>query len=117
VILHHPIGRALTGPTDHRHITQTLDRITGISAATVPDVHPPPHPLDADMLMATPLRWAADDFPWLRAEHDGQPVFLRLNTAFPDEPAYSLLIDDGVTVELDDLPACWDRGPLWANRR
>lgn len=51
------------------------------------------------------------------AEHDGQSVFLRLNSAFPDEPLYSLLIDDGVTVELDDLPACWDRGPLWANRR
>ena len=32
--LHHPIGRALTGPTDHRHITQTLDRITGIPAVS-----------------------------------------------------------------------------------
>ena len=32
--LHDPIGRALTGPVDHRHIPQGLDRITGISAAT-----------------------------------------------------------------------------------
>ncbi len=30
--LHHPIGEALTGPADHRHIPKTLDRITGISA-------------------------------------------------------------------------------------
>ncbi len=30
--LHHPIGPALTRPADHRHIMQTLDRITGISA-------------------------------------------------------------------------------------
>ena len=30
--LHCPISRALTGPADHRHIPQTLDRITGISA-------------------------------------------------------------------------------------
>ena len=29
---HDPIGRALTGPADHRHIPQDLDRITGISA-------------------------------------------------------------------------------------
>ncbi len=34
--LHHPIGRAHPGPTDHRHIPQTLDRITGISAAICP---------------------------------------------------------------------------------
>jgi hypothetical protein len=27
-----PIGRALSGPADHRHIPQDLDRITGISA-------------------------------------------------------------------------------------
>jgi len=30
--LHHPVGGALTGPADQRHIPQTLDRITGISA-------------------------------------------------------------------------------------
>jgi hypothetical protein len=34
--LHDPIGRALTGPVDHRHIPQGLDRITGISAASCP---------------------------------------------------------------------------------
>ncbi len=30
--LHHPLDGALTRPTDYRHIPQTLDRITGISA-------------------------------------------------------------------------------------
>jgi len=34
VTLHHPIGGAHPGPADHRDIPQTLDRITGISAAT-----------------------------------------------------------------------------------
>lgn len=40
----HPIGRALTGPADHRHIPQDLDRITGISAAplaTAPNLGQP----------------------------------------------------------------------------
>lgn len=86
-------------------------------AATVPDVQPPARPLDARVLMATPLRWTTDEFPWLRADLGGQPVFLRLNVRFPDEAAYSLLVNEDVTVELDDLPACWDRGPLdWPAR-
>ena len=31
--INHQNGRALTGPTDHRHIPQILDAITGISAS------------------------------------------------------------------------------------
>lgn len=51
--------------------------------------------------MAT-LCWTTDEFTWLFADHDGELLFLRVNTAFPDEPLYSLLTDDGVTVELDE---------------
>jgi hypothetical protein len=74
-------------------------------------------PLDARSLFAAALSWTTDDdFPWLRADHGGEAVFLRINTTFPDEPLYSLLVDDGVTVEFDDLPQGWTRGPLeWSS--
>lgn len=62
--------------------------------------------------MASPLVWVADEFPWLRADDGGESVFMRVNTAFPDEPLYSLLVEDGVTVDFDDLPPAWTRGPL-----
>ena len=76
-------------------------------------MQPPARPLDASRLFAARLHWTTDDdFPWLRSEHDGQDVFLRVNTAFPDECAYSLLADEDVTVDFDDLPAGWTRGPL-----
>lgn len=76
-------------------------------------VHPPARPLDVQRLFAARLHWTTDaEFPWLRSEDEGQEVFLRLNTRFPDEPAYSLLVDADVTLDFDDLPQCWTRGPL-----
>lgn len=76
-------------------------------------MQPPARPLDERRLFAARLHWTTDaDFPWLRSEHDGQEVFLRLNTRFPDESAYSLLVSDGVTLDFDDLPTSWTRGPL-----
>ncbi len=81
-------------------------------------VRPPPKPLDAAALMAAPLLWATVELPWLRADYNGQPVFMLLNTSFPDGPLYSLLVDDDVTVDLDDLPPRWQRGPLdWPEAR
>jgi hypothetical protein len=79
-------------------------------------VHAPASRLDASLLVAATLHWATDsDFPWLRSEFDGKPVFLRMNTAFPDVAAYSLLVDEDETVDFDDLPASWTRGTLqWA---
>jgi hypothetical protein len=76
-------------------------------------MHPPPSPLDAGEMFSIPLTWTVDhEFPWLRADFGGQTVFLRLNTSFPDTPAYSLLVDEDVTVDFDDLPPKWTRGPL-----
>jgi hypothetical protein len=53
-----------------------------------------------------------DEFPWLRSQHEGQDIFLRLNQRFPDEPLYSLLVAEDETADFDDLPSCWTRGPL-----
>lgn len=83
-----------------------------VAAISVRGVHPPALPLDPQRVFAADLDWATDEFPWFRAEHEGQLIFLRLNTTFPDDAAYSLLIDRDVTVEFDDFPPCWTRGPL-----
>lgn len=34
-----------------------------------------------------------------------------MNRGFPDEPLYSLLVGEDVTVDLDDAPTRWPRGP------
>ncbi len=58
------------------------------------------------------LSWTTDDFPWLRAEYEGQGIFCRVNPSFPDDPLHSLLIDNDRTVKFDDFPTVWERGPL-----
>lgn len=77
---------------------------------------PPSSPLDAAQVFAAPLTWTTDEFPWFATDYKGQRIFLRLNTTFPDDPAYSLLIDEDVTVDFDDLPPGWTRGSLdWSD--
>jgi hypothetical protein len=68
--------------------------------------------LDAAKVFASRLTWATDEFPWLWADWKGHRIFLRLNTAFPDEPMFSLLVDQDPTVDFDDFPPSWTRGPL-----
>ena len=46
---------------------------------------------------------------------DAGDVYIRMNR-FPDEPLYSLEVDDGVFVDFDDFPSTWSHGPLvWPN--
>lgn len=74
--------------------------------------------LDPSDLFGARLHWIADsEFPWLTATYGGEAVFLRLNTSFPDQPLYSLLVDQDETCDFDDLPAGWSRGPMnWPGR-
>jgi hypothetical protein len=67
-------------------------------------VHPPAAPLDPSSVFSARLTWTTADFPWLRANYEGQSIFCRLNTSFPDGPLYSLLIDDDVTDDFHDFP-------------
>ena len=76
-------------------------------------MHPPAPPLDPDEVFAATLTWTADEqFTWLAADYNSLRIFLRLNTSFPDEPLYSILVDEDATVEFDDFPATWTRWPL-----
>lgn len=71
--------------------------------------------LDEQALSHARLEWEPDPDAqtWLRARHDGDWVYMRINPEFPDVPLYSLLVDVDETRELDDLPAAWSRhGPL-----
>ena len=73
----------------------------------------PSRRLDPERVFRAKLAWTVDtEFPWLRADYDGELIFLRINTAFPDEPMYSLLVDVDETLDFDDLPKRWTRGPL-----
>lgn len=78
----------------------------------------PPAPssrLDEATIFTTPLTWtvAADYTLWFRADLHGEWIYMRMNPTFPDEPAYSLLVASGETIEFNDLPKVWCReGPL-----
>jgi hypothetical protein len=69
--------------------------------------------LDPAWLMGIGLHWEADPRRdlWLKAATDVGDVFIRMN-GFPDEPLYSLEVDDGLFVDFDDFPLTWSRGPL-----
>ncbi len=69
---------------------------------------------DLSKALTTPLIWEVDpeDVGWLRAEFEGEHIFLRINN-FPDRNLYSLWLGGGRYLELDDMPAAWTRsGPL-----
>lgn len=71
--------------------------------------------IDVDALRERTLTFSPDPrYPlWLRADDRGVRHFLRLNPTFPDDPLYSLLVDEDETVDFDDLPPTWTRlGPL-----
>jgi len=69
--------------------------------------------LDAEWLTGIALHWEADATRqfWLKATSEVGDVFIRMNR-FPDEPLYSLEVDDGVFVDFDDFPSTWTQGPL-----
>jgi hypothetical protein len=68
--------------------------------------------LDLKWLMSIPLYWEADPSRrmWLKTVTDVGEVSLRIN-AFPDEPMYSIEVDDDVFVDLEELPPTWTEGP------
>lgn len=66
--------------------------------------------LPEDVLRAD-LRWEVDKehHLWLRAQHHGDWLYVRINPSFPDDPLYSLLVAEDETYDFDDFPANWDR--------
>ena len=66
---------------------------------------------DFRSLMETPVSWSATndlDMPW-RASVGEFSLAVRMND-FPDEPLYSLIVDDKVVAHFDDWPSVWTRG-------
>jgi hypothetical protein len=49
-----------------------------------------------------------EDVLWLRANYEGEYIYLRINR-FPEENMYSFWIGDGRYVELEELPESWSR--------
>ena len=43
-----------------------------------------------------------------RAEVEGEQCFIRIND-FPDDPLYTLLVNEREVAHFDDWPQCWSR--------
>ena len=66
--------------------------------------------LDFSALLAAAIAWRQTtnpEVPW-QAEFNGNSLALRLND-FPDEPLYTLLVNDNPLGDFDDWPAAWMR--------
>lgn len=67
--------------------------------------------LTPEIVFRAGLRWEADrDHPlWLSADYDGERIHVRINPSFPDDPLYSLLVDEDETYDFNDFPQNWER--------
>jgi hypothetical protein len=67
-----------------------------------------------DALFKQSIQWEIDPsrYLWLRAASASGVLHLRINSAFPDGPAYCLVLADGAEHEFDDFPEAWLRPPL-----
>ena len=62
---------------------------------------------------AMPIVWehtGDGEFPY-RAQVQGQTFIIRIND-FPDEPVYTLIIDDDEFEDIEDWPPIWVRPPI-----
>lgn len=68
----------------------------------------------ANVLVREKLHWEVDakQLFWLRAAYEGEWLYMKINSAFPEGSAYFLVLSDGGSFEFDDFPSEWSRGPL-----